>query len=305
MAKLNEKKVKWILQEVESGTAVSRVAAIQKVSRQWVYDLLRRHRETGELPVPRRAGRKAASRSASEVSLVLRYRETYGLGACGLELAMARDGVRVPHNRIHGILRDHGLASPDPRKQRRRRYVRYERPHAMDLWHTDWYEHAPGEWWVVYEDDASRLVTGTAVNATPTTEVSIAAFDDAVAAWGAPHQLLSDHGITYWTSLYEGQPRAPSRFTVHLASMGVEHILSGVGRPQGNGKVERVFLTLERLHDRFGSLSEAVAWYNERWPHMSLDGQAPLHAFYSRLPPERIIGFANSWLRPEASLNGN
>src|SRR3990170_4035933 len=183
MAKLNEKKVKWILQEVESGTAVSRVAAIQKVSRQWVYDLLRRHRETGELPVPRRAGRKAASRSASEVSLVLRYRETYGLGACGLELAMARDGVRVPHNRIHGILRDHGLASPDPRKQRRRRYVRYERPHAMDLWHTDWYEHVPGAWWVVFEDDASRLVTGAAVHPVPTTDATIDAFRAATEAW--------------------------------------------------------------------------------------------------------------------------
>src|SRR3989304_2299832 len=110
-----------------------------------------------------------AGRSPPEVSLARRYRETDGLGACGLELARARDGVRVPHNRIHGILRDHGLASPDPRKQRRRRYVRYERPHPMDLWHTDWYEHAPGEGGGVYEDDASRLVTGAAVDATPPT----------------------------------------------------------------------------------------------------------------------------------------
>jgi putative transposase len=305
MAKLDERKVKWILREMEKGTSVSRIAWAQKVSRQWVNALYRRYRETGRLPVPRKAGRRPTPPSEEDVDLVLRYAERYGMGACGLELAMARDGVRVPHNRIHDILKGRGLASPDPKKQGRRRYVRYERPHSMDLWHTDWYMHAEEEWWVVYEDDASRLVTATATDRVPTMDTTIVAFDAAVGAWGVPRQVLSDHGSTFWANPYEGVVRGPSRFTGHLEGMGVDHILSRVGRPEGNGKVERTFQTLERLRPRFDSLEATVRWYNESWPHMSLDGAAPLQAFYWKLPPERIMGFANSWFWSEASLNGN
>ncbi len=305
MAKLDEKKVRWIIREMEKGTPVSRIAWAQKVDRRWVRELHRRYRETGELPVPRRPGRKPSPVPAEDASLVLRYWERYGMGACGLELAMRRDGAHVPHNRIHAILKARGLAAPDPKKQRRRRYVRYERPHSLDLWHTDWYLHVPGEWWVVYEDDASRLVTATAIDREPTMATTIAAFDAAVDAWGVPRQVLSDHGSTFWANPYEGAVRGPSRFTLHLADMGVDHILSRVGRPEGNGKVERTFQTLERLRSRFDSLEATARWYNESWPHASLDGAAPLHAFYWRLPPERIMGLANSWMWREASLNGN
>ena len=305
MAKLDEKKVRWIIREMEKGAPVSRIAWAQKVDRRWVNELYRRYKETGVLPFPRRPGPKPTPSPSEEVDLVLRYHERYGMGACGLELVLERDGVHVPHNRIHGILKGRGLAGDDPKKQKRRRYVRYERPHSMDLWHTDWYEHVPGEWWIVYEDDASRLVTGSAVHDVPTTEVSIAAFDAAVSAWGPPVQLLSDHGSVFWANPYEDAPRGPSRFTTHLEAIGVEHIVSGVGRPQGNGKVERVFQTLERLRGRFDGLPEAVRWYNEQWPHASLGGRAPLQVFYWRLPPERIMGLASSWFREEASLNGN
>ena len=305
MAKLTEKQVRWIVREMEKGTAVSAIAWAQKVDRRWVNALYRRYKETGQMPVPRRPGPKSRPPSSEEVDLVLRYHGRYGMGACGLELALERDGVRVPHNRIHGILKARGLAAEDPRKQRRRRYVRYERPHAMDLWHTDWYEHAPGEQWIVYEDDASRLVTGAAEHEVPTTDASLAAFDEAVAAWGTPRQLLSDHGSVFWANPYEGGERGPSQFTKHLEAMGVEHIVSGVGRPQGNGKVERVFQTLERLRGRFDGLQEAVRWYNEEWPHASLGGRAPLQAFYWRLPPERIMGLATSLFHEEASSNGN
>jgi putative transposase len=295
MAKLNEKKVKWIIREMEKGEPVSRIASIQKVTRQWVNELYRRYRETGKIPVLGKPGRPASPPSEDVVDLVLRYHEMYGMGACGVELAMERDGIHVPHNRMHAILKSRGLARDEPKKQRRRRYVRYERPHSMDLWHADWYQHLNDEWWLVYEDDASRLVTGVAVDRTPTMDVSMHAFDSAVAAWGPPVQLLSDHGSVFWANPYDTVVRGPSRFTVHLGELGVEHILSRVGRPEGNGKVERVFQTLERICGRFGSLNLAAQWYNESWPHSSLDGRAPLHDFYWKLRPERIFGLVDSW----------
>ncbi len=45
--------------------------------------------------------------------------------------------MHVPHNRMHAILKSKGLAIDEPKKQRRRRHVTYERPRSMDLWHAD------------------------------------------------------------------------------------------------------------------------------------------------------------------------
>ena len=165
----------------------------------------------------------------------------------------------------------------------------------MDRRHTDWYQHSPDEWWIVYEDDASRLVTGVATGRTPTMDMSMDAFDSAAESWGLPAQLLSDHGTTFWANPWYGDLKGPSRFTAHLAGVGVEHIVSRVGRPEGNGKVERIFLTLERLHGRFGSLEGAVQWYNESRPHSSLDGRSPLHDFCWKLRPDRVFDFFDSW----------
>lgn len=37
-----------------------------------------------------------------------------------------RYGIKIPHNRIHKILKDNKLASNDTNKQRRRKWVKYE-----------------------------------------------------------------------------------------------------------------------------------------------------------------------------------
>ena len=294
-AKLKERKVRWIIREMEKGEPVSRIASIQKVTRQWVNELYRRYKETGKIPIQGKPGKPASQPSEKVVDLVLMYHQRYNMGACGIELAFGRDGVHAPHNRSHSNLKSRGLARDEPKKRGRRRYVRYERRHSMDLWHADWYQHSLDEWWLVYEDDAFRLVAGVATGRTPKMEVSIDAFDSSVAAWGQPAHLLSDHGSVFWASPYDAVVRGPPRFTVHLEELGVDHILSMVGRPEGNGKVERVFQTLERICGRFDSLEITTQWYNEFWPHSSLGGRAPLQGFHWKLPPERIFGLVDSW----------
>ena len=39
MVELNDKKIKWIIREMEKGSTVSRIARIQQVSRQWSNEL--------------------------------------------------------------------------------------------------------------------------------------------------------------------------------------------------------------------------------------------------------------------------
>ncbi|MEM3043459.1 MAG: hypothetical protein QXD84_07950 [Thermoplasmata archaeon] len=51
-------------------------------------------------------------------------------GVFTMEKAIEREeGLLILHNRIHRILTENGLAKDEPGKQRRRKWVRYERRH--------------------------------------------------------------------------------------------------------------------------------------------------------------------------------
>jgi len=88
-------------------------------------------------------------------------------------LLRAKYGVRIPHNRIHKVLRVNGRAMTQPAKQLRRRWVRYERTHSMSLWHTDWKQLPDNRWVIAYLDDASRLIVGSGVFQDATAEHTI------------------------------------------------------------------------------------------------------------------------------------
>jgi hypothetical protein len=66
--------------------------------------MYRRYLATGELTVPRRAGRKGAPPSEGDVARVLRIWEEYRLGAYSLELALEREGVHVQTSHRWGDL---------------------------------------------------------------------------------------------------------------------------------------------------------------------------------------------------------
>jgi transposase InsO family protein len=56
-------------------------------------------------------------------------------------------------------LKEQGLAQEDKNKQKRRKWVRYQREHSLAAGHTDWHEWAgTGIKVCVVLDDASRMV---------------------------------------------------------------------------------------------------------------------------------------------------
>ncbi|MBI5159203.1 transposase, partial [Candidatus Micrarchaeota archaeon] len=64
------------------------------------------------------------------------------------------------------------------------------------------------------------------------------------------------------------------------------HIMARVKHPQSNGKLERLVLTMRGLLKWKASLKEAVKFYNEKRPHMSLENghlRTPLQAFHEKL----------------------
>jgi putative transposase len=170
------------------------------------------------------------------------------------------------------VLLQHGLAKPDSKKQRRRRpWVRYERRHSNSLWHADWFERK-GRQIVLFEDDASRLLTGFGNFSKVTARNAKKVLEDAIAKYGSPKQLITDHG-TQFTSLPRktyNNPK-PNEFQKFLKEKEIKHIRARVKHPQSNGKVERLFQTLERLKNHFGNWEKAVEYYNYKRPHMSLE----------------------------------
>jgi len=42
--------------------------------------------------------------------------------------------------KINSVLKQEGLAMNEPKKWRRKKWIRYEREHSNSLWHVDWHE---------------------------------------------------------------------------------------------------------------------------------------------------------------------
>jgi putative transposase len=295
MRKLNRRKIRWIIREMEKGErSVYRIAKLQNITPQWVRQIYRTYQKTGQCPYPNKPGRKPLPTSDEERRVVIEIkREHPASGAVTLEKLLDERGIHISHNRIHRILKQEGLALDEPRKHKRRKWVRYERRYSNSLWHVDWFEYQCKHI-VIFEDDASRLITGFGVFDNATARNAVSVLDKAVYAYGTPKQLLSDHGIQFTSIPRESCPNPePNVFQKRLKEYGIKHIKARVKHPQSNGKVEKVFHTLQLLRDYFESWEETIDYYNFRRPHSSLENdriRTPYQAFIDKLRKNRRRG---------------
>ena len=287
MKKLNQKKVRWIVREMDKGErSVYRIAKTMDVTPRWVREIHRNYHRAGEYPFPQKPGRKPRPVSDEERSLILETRNEHPIsGAIALEKILDSKGVHIGHNRIHRILKEEGLAKEEPHKQRRRKWIRYERRYSNSLWHADWFEEREDQI-ILLEDDASRFITGYGVFSNATAKNSMLVLEQAVEYYGIPRQLMTDHG-TQFTSLSRetcADPR-PNEFQRILQSYGIKHIKARVKHPQSNGKVERVIQTMQNLREHFPNWDTAVYYYNFKRPHSSLENgclRTPFQGFLDK-----------------------
>ncbi len=71
--------------------------------------------------------------------------------------------IGVPHNTIHRILREKGMAAGHPKMSRRRERIRRERTHSNTVWHADCKLLPDGKWSAAHQDDASGFIAGHGV----------------------------------------------------------------------------------------------------------------------------------------------
>jgi len=293
MAKLNERKIRWIVQEKLRGRSTGELALIQRISDRRVRQLWQTYRRNGILPELRKPGRRRTPPRLKEACLIMQVHDRFKVNALALEEVLkSMYGLKIPHNRIHTVLRETGRALPEPSKQRRRKWVRYEREHSMSLWHTDWKQLWDGRWWIAYMDDASRLIVGHGVFQQATAENTIHVLKQATSKYGPPREILTDHGSQFYANEGERKEKGISQFEAHLAEKGIKHILCRINHPQTNGKLERFYGVSDQKQHQFKSIDEYVQWHNEIKPHMSLNFEAletPIQAFHRKQPQDKPL----------------
>jgi putative transposase len=289
MRKLNQRKIRWICREIEKGEmTVFQIARIQDITPRHARRIYQRFNGV-QKPILLRCGRPRKIASQAEIEAILNERGLHPVCAVTIERLLAEKGTFISHNQVHRILKANGLARTEPKKSKRRKWIRYERKHSNSLWHTDWFTLA-GKQATAYLDDASRLAVSVRRFDRATIENSMLALADAVSRFGVPKQLITDHGTQYTT-----MPRVncrhpePNAFQTKLRELGIQHIKARVKHPQTNGKVERFVQTIRSLYRQFDDLDASVEYYNYRRPHMSLDNgtlRTPFQAFQDKMPED-------------------
>ena len=216
---------------------------------------------------------KSKTLSEEEKKLIVNTWKVYPLNAVLMQrYLMIKFKKKISKNQIYKIQKEAGNIKNEPKKQKRRKWVRYERYHSNSLCHVDWSEMDDGKQLIIYEDDASRFIIGYGVFDEATLENALKVFLKAVSKYGVPKQLLSDNGSQFrFNERFDAPLGIENRFQKTLKNLGVEQIFTRPHHPQCNGKLEKLNDTIKKLTKHFGTIEKAIDYYNFRRPHMSLN----------------------------------
>ena len=299
--KLNRRKIHLIIRQKQEGVSSREIAKDIEISSRRVNQIWKYFREHGREPIiGKGVGRPRKPYDEREAQIVRDAHQRFKFGARMLEVILDKMyNVAIPHNRIHMYLLSQGLSVRDPKKQKQRKWVRYERDHSMSAGHIDWHEdERTGMMVCVILDDASRKILAGGEFLAINTENSILVVDQMVWNywWLCPmRELIMDHGTEFGGNRIQENGNPNSRFKKHLEELGIKPIMARVKHPQTNGKLEKWFDTYRRFRKDFDLLREFIEWYNDR-PHGSLDFdrlETPNQAFLRRMPQEAFFGIGN------------
>lgn len=298
MVKLDEDKIRWLVRQKNHGVKNQDIADGLKITVrrvQQVYCAYRRR--NSQIPALKRPGRPKKPVTQHEIRLVRQAHRKYHANALYLERIISKlHDTYINHNRIHRIMIDEGLSVEQPRKKMRRKWIRYEREYSNSLWHTDWHTIHDSRWegrqLIVFEDDASRFITGYGVYAEATSENSAAVLAGAIKRYGRPATVLSDNGKQFTSNVQPLDHNKPVDFEEQLMKNHVKHAHIRVRHPQTNGKLEKFWDIFERKVIYFQTVEEFMHWYNHIRPHGALnldEMETPSDAYYAKKITNEIL----------------
>ena len=273
---LTKEKKEWIIkQKKKEVLSTKSIADSQSISRRTVERIWKSYQEDGAAALsPKQIGRQEIEIPFAVKQQIIDLRKE-GHGIRRIEGLLHLRNISVSHNKIHKILKRMNLVVPEPKKGKRKSYVRWERKHSNSLWQTDfcWIEKL-GCWLCAWLDDHSRFVPAAQYISSATTENALLIFEKAAQKYGYPEQTLSDRGAQFYA-----MRGGTSRFMEHLQSRGVDHIYASIKKPTTCGKLERFWGTHNTERWNFSSLEKFINHCNFKRPHMSLDYLTPYEVF--------------------------
>ena len=239
--------------------------------------------------------------SGSDLALMRRLDELHleypFAGSRMLRDMLRREGQAVGRKRVSTLMRKMGIEALYRRRNTSQRHAGHriypyllrnlaiERPNhvwAMDI------TYLPMKRGFVYLtvvlDWATRRVLSWRLSNSMTADFCVEALEEAIQRYGRPEIMNTDQG-----SQFTG-----SEFISTLVANGIAISMDGKGCWRDNVFVERLWKSVkyEEVYLRaYDSVSEAksnlaryLAFYNQRRPHRSLDGQTPDHVYFTTLP---------------------
>ncbi|MBC8500912.1 MAG: transposase family protein, partial [DPANN group archaeon] len=186
--------------------------------------------------------------------------------------------LKISARSIDKILNKHFLCRETKNKGKQKKWVRWQRKHPNSLWqidHTDEQE-LFNCYTLSVLDDASRYSLALVKLNSVTTLVVTHILDELIKKFGKPKQILTDNGSAY------GLNSTRSKFDKWCKRRGIKHIRTKVHSPTTNGKVERLFKTMdEELEFCNNDLEFFRMRYNHFRPHSSLENKAPADVYHS------------------------
>jgi transposase InsO family protein len=199
--------------------------------------------------------------------------------------------VRVPaRSTIHAILDRHGLVARMRRRKRASGTALSQGAHPNDLWCADFkgeFKLGNGRYCypLTVTDHASRFLLLCEALESVKEAPAIAAFEQLFQERGLPAGIRSDNGVPFASpnGLYN-----LSRLSVWWLRLGIEIERIKPGRPQQNGRHERMHLTLKQEATRpagANSLQQQAKFdtftqeFNEERPHEAIGMKVPAQAY--------------------------
>jgi len=261
----------------------------QKVNRSTVWRLEKRYKLEKELAFKnKKVGRPFETLNCKFYDLVVKEWKANKCGARKLHAIMKRKNFGVSKRKIEQVMIAEGFQKPFPKRQKPRKYKRYEWPLSNYMWHTDWHiiksEKLKGQNILVFIDDSSRKIMSYIVG-TQTTKNSLFALYDAISNHNViPYSLNSDRGSQFVANKFDKDGNANHLFQQGLEELGIVFIPSKRRHPQTNGKNERFFGIFDReFDDRFENVNDFIKWYNDERLSEALNYQTPNEAYKKRL----------------------
>lgn len=323
-----DEKLLFIADHLRSGISFTELCQRYGISRKTGYKWVERYRQLGVKGLQEQSRRPqhncfALSYTQRQTIVKLRTSTSGQLGPKKLLVLLKQqwgEENTPSKTTIYNVLKAEGLIKG---QRKRRRVFPTEQPlrsseEPNGLWSVDYkgqFKAANGCWCypLTIMDHASRYLL--AVDAYPSTNFKDAqqSFERVFREYGLPDRIRSDNGVPFASTGVAGL----SRLAVWWIRLGIKPERIERGKPQQNGRHERMHRTLKQalgkepaadLKVLQAQLDAFRQHYNTQRPHESLEQHAPCHRYRTspRTLPETLlpVRYLPHWETSTVSRNG-